>query len=52
MELSSDLPVRIEIVDTAEAIERVLPQVSEMVSKGLVEVQDTTVIKFTGGSDR
>jgi uncharacterized protein len=52
VELSSDLPVRIEIVDTAEAIERVLPQVSEMVSKGLVEVQDTTVVKFALGSDR
>lgn len=49
VDLSSDLPVRIEIVDTAEAIERVLPDVYDMVDKGLVEVQDTTVIKFATG---
>jgi PII-like signaling protein len=49
VDLSSDLPVRIEIVDSAEAIERVLPDVYDMVEKGLIEVQDTTVIKFATG---
>ncbi len=49
VDLSSDLPVRIEIVDTEEAIERVLPDVYDMIDKGLVEVQDTTVIKFATG---
>jgi PII-like signaling protein len=49
VDLSSDLPVRIEIVDSAEAIERVLPDVYDMVDKGLVELQDTTVIKFATG---
>ena len=49
LDLATDLPVRIEIVDSADAIERVLPEVCGMVQKGLVEVQDTTVIKF--GSD-
>ncbi|HXG59650.1 MAG TPA: DUF190 domain-containing protein [Thermoanaerobaculia bacterium] len=49
VDLSSDLPVRIEVVDTAEAIERVLPDVYDMVDKGLVEVQDTNVIKFATG---
>ena len=51
VDLSSDLPVRIEVVDTAEAIERVIPRVSEMVKKGLVEVLDTTVVKFAGGDN-
>ncbi|HEY3052801.1 MAG TPA: DUF190 domain-containing protein [Thermoanaerobaculia bacterium] len=49
VDLSSDLPVRIEIVDSAEAIERVLPDVYDMIDKGLVELQDTTVIKFATG---
>ena len=49
LDLSSALPVRIEIVDTAEAIDRVLPDVYDIVDKGLVEVQDTTVIKFATG---
>ncbi|HEY8847991.1 MAG TPA: DUF190 domain-containing protein, partial [Thermoanaerobaculia bacterium] len=33
VDLSSDLPVRIEIVDTAEAIDRVLPDVYDMGDK-------------------
>jgi PII-like signaling protein len=49
VDLSSDLPVRIEIIDTAEAIDRILPDVYDMVDKGLVELQDTTVIKFATG---
>jgi PII-like signaling protein len=49
VDLSTDLPVRIEIVDTPEAIDRVLPDVYDMVDKGLVEVQDTTVVKFATG---
>ena len=36
----------LKLVDAAEAIERVPPDVYDMVEKGLVEVQDTTVIKF------
>jgi PII-like signaling protein len=51
VDLATDLPVRIEIVDTAESIERVLPDVYDMVEKGVVEVQDTTVIKFATGRD-
>lgn len=49
VDLSTDLPVRIEIVDTPEAIDRVLSDVFDMVDKGLVEVQDTTVVKFATG---
>lgn len=49
VDLSTDLPVRIEIVDAPDAIDRVLPDVYDIVQKGLVEVQDTTVVKFAGG---
>ena len=49
VDLATDLPVRIEIVDTAEAIDRVLPDVYDMVDKGLVEVQETTIVKFAAG---
>ena len=49
VDLSTDLPVRIEVVDTPEAIERVLPDVYDMVDKGLVDVQDTNVVKFATG---
>jgi PII-like signaling protein len=49
LDLASALPVRIEIVDSAEAIERVLPDVYDIVDRGIVEVQDTTVVKFATG---
>jgi len=50
VELASALPVRIEVTDSAEKIERVLADVYDIVDKGLVEVQDTTVIKYAGDS--
>lgn len=43
--LSFDLPVRIEFVESAEKVEEVLPTLYEMVSDGLIEIQDTTVVR-------
>jgi PII-like signaling protein len=43
--LSEHLPIRIEFVDSAEAIDTILPTLYDMVSDGLIEVQDTTVVK-------
>jgi PII-like signaling protein len=39
------LPVRIEFVDTPERVQELLPTLYDMVTDGLIEVQDTTVIK-------
>lgn len=44
--LAQHLPIRIEFVETAEKVEEVLPALYEMVTDGLVEVQDTTVVKL------
>jgi PII-like signaling protein len=43
--LALHLPIRIEFVDTPEKVEEVLPTLYDMVSDGLIEVQDTTVVK-------
>ncbi len=40
------LPIRIEFVETTGKVDEVLPTLYEMVSDGLIEVQDTTVVKF------
>jgi PII-like signaling protein len=45
-ELAQHLPIRIEFVETKEKVDEVLPTLHEMVSDGLIEVQDTTVVKF------
>ena len=46
LELSADLPIVLEIVDTAEKIESVLPEVCAMCPKGLVFTVDIEVHKF------
>ncbi len=39
------LPLRIEFIETPEKVEEVLPTLHEMVVDGLIEVQDTFVVK-------
>jgi PII-like signaling protein len=39
------LPVRIEFVETSEAVEAILPSLCELVTDGLVEMQATTIVK-------
>ncbi len=45
LELSVSLPVKIEAVDSEEMINGILPDVAEIVGKGLIEVSDTYVFK-------
>jgi hypothetical protein len=46
LRLSEDLPVIVEIVDAAERIELFLPLLDEMVTEGLITVQDCEVVKY------
>jgi PII-like signaling protein len=39
------LPVRIEFVDTPERVEELLPTLYDLVTDGMIDVQDTTIIK-------
>jgi PII-like signaling protein len=43
--LAEHLPIRIEFIETAEKLEELLPTLYDMVTDGLIEVQDTTVVK-------
>src|SRR5215831_12985976 len=43
--LTEHLPIRIEFIETEEKINEVLPKLHDMVTDGLIEVQDTTVVK-------
>lgn len=43
--LSVDLPVKIEWVDTPERVEAILPGVKQLVTDGLITVQEVTVVK-------
>lgn len=44
--LSSDSPIRIEITDTAERMRVFLPILEEMVTEGLITVQECNVVKY------
>jgi PII-like signaling protein len=46
LRLSEDLPVKIEIIDISERIQSFLPLLEEMVTEGLVTIQDCEVIKY------
>ena len=52
LRLSEDLPIVIEIVDTAEQIERILPLLDEMVEEGMVTLERVEVIAYRGSSKR
>ncbi len=45
LELSTSLPVKIEAVDSEEMIAGILPDVADIVEKGLIEISDTFVVK-------
>jgi PII-like signaling protein len=39
------LPVRIEFIESREAAEALLPALCELITDGLIEVQETTILK-------
>ena len=49
LRLSENLPIRIEVVESADKMNRILPFVYDIVRDGLIEVLDTEVIKYTHG---
>jgi PII-like signaling protein len=50
--LAQHLPIRIEFTETPEKVDELLPTLYEMVSDGLIEVHDTTVIKAVRKSSK
>jgi len=47
MELSVDLPMVIEVVETQEKIDAIMPKVDEMIESGLITLEKVTVIRYT-----
>jgi PII-like signaling protein len=53
LELSTDLPVVIEVVDDQAHVERLLPILDEMITGGaLVTVENVRVVKYAAGAKR
>jgi PII-like signaling protein len=51
LEISENLPIRIEFIEDPMKLQEILPKLVEMVSPGLVDVQDTTVVSISPPSD-
>ena len=48
LSLSDDLPIAVVIVDRDDAIQAFLPQLDELISEGLVILDNVEVIKYVG----
>lgn len=46
LRLSADLPLVIEVVDTQERIDAILPEVDRMMSGGLITLEKVRVIRY------
>ena len=45
LEMSENLPVKIEFVESSENLDKLMPELLQLVTEGLVEVQETVVMK-------
>jgi PII-like signaling protein len=43
---SSDLPILVQVIDTEEKIQKLLPELDSMVSEGLIAMSNVEVIKY------
>jgi PII-like signaling protein len=43
LEISDHLPIKIEIFETREKIEALLPEIEQRTGSGIIEIQDTTI---------
>ncbi|MBP7937338.1 MAG: DUF190 domain-containing protein [Phycisphaerae bacterium] len=51
LRLSEDLPMLVEIVDTEEKVNALLPHIDEMVTEGMVTIEGVHVIKYRAGGE-
>jgi hypothetical protein len=51
LRLSEDLPVVIEIVDTPEQIDRVVPILDEMVGEGMLTLERVHIVSYRSSDD-
>lgn len=51
LRLSEDLPVVVEIVDTEANIDKLLPFLDEVVTEGLVTMEEAKIIKYRHGKE-
>ena len=47
LDLSADLPLIVEVVDSKEKIESIMPRLDEMMGGGMITLEKATVIRYS-----
>lgn len=47
LELSTDMPMIIEVVESREKIDAIMPRLDEMMESGMITLERATVIRYT-----
>ena len=47
LDLSADLPLIVEVVDSQEKIDAVMPHLDEMMSGGMITLEKVSVVRYT-----
>lgn len=52
LDLSADLPLIVEVVESEEKINTIMPRIDAMMSGGMITLEKATVIRYTAALDR
>jgi hypothetical protein len=52
LDLSADLPLIVEVVDTEAKINAIMPRIDAMMRGGMITLEKATVIRYTAAVDR
>jgi PII-like signaling protein len=52
IDISADLPMIVEVVDTQEKIEAIMPRIDEMMAGGMITLEKATVIRYSHKHDK
>jgi PII-like signaling protein len=47
LDISSNLPMIVEVVDSQEKIDAIMPRIDEMMAGGMITLEKTTVLRYT-----
>jgi len=52
LDLSADLPLIVEVVDSQERIDAIMPRIDEMMGGGMITLEKATVIRYSHNPDK
>ena len=50
--LSQDLPIVIEVIDTSDKIDEILPKIDEMIGEGLITIEKVRALRYSNADKK